>query len=122
MPNIRCDFVNPNPAEGEKDIRTVSAKSFLERATQNTLDTYQKIMNHALDRTGPVLELVDIESTQEKRLVIGYKRGGTQRFFSALSDLYHYYDLYSTRKYVGTPALLFFFGGCFAYNNRLEKQ
>jgi glutamate dehydrogenase len=26
--------------------------------------------------------------------------GGTNHFFSALSDLYHFYGLYSTRKYV----------------------
>lgn len=32
--------------------------------------------------------------------MIGYKQKTTQGFFSGLSDLYHYYDLYSTRKYV----------------------
>ena len=26
--------------------------------------------------------------------------GGTKKFFSALSDLYHFYGLYSARKYV----------------------
>ena len=33
---------------------------------------------------------------------IAYKKRVANRFFSSLSDLYHYYDLYSTRKYV-TP-------------------
>jgi glutamate dehydrogenase len=28
------------------------------------------------------------------------RQRGSRSFFSALSDLYHYYDLYSTRKYV----------------------
>lgn len=44
--------------------------------------------------------MFEIEATNEKRLVIGYRQRSTQNFFSALSDLYHYYDLYSTRKYV----------------------
>jgi glutamate dehydrogenase len=26
--------------------------------------------------------------------------GGTKKFFAALSDLYHFYGLYSARKYV----------------------
>ena len=30
-----------------------------------------------------------------------YRQRSTQAFFAAMSDLYHYYDLYSTRKYVG---------------------
>jgi glutamate dehydrogenase len=28
------------------------------------------------------------------------RMGGTKKFFSALSDLYHFYGLYSARKYV----------------------
>ena len=28
------------------------------------------------------------------------RMGGTKQFFSALSDLYHFYGLYSARKYV----------------------
>lgn len=30
----------------------------------------------------------------------------TQQFFSAMSDLYHYYELYSTRKYVEVGSML----------------
>jgi glutamate dehydrogenase len=55
-----------------------------------------------LARTGPVIEMYEVDGTREKRLVIGYRQGSTKSFFSAMSDLYHYYDLYSTRKYVGT--------------------
>ena len=40
------------------------------------------------------------EGSRERRLVIGYKQGGTSKFFSALSNLYHFYSLYSARKYV----------------------
>lgn len=53
-----------------------------------------------LERHGPVIELFQVENSIEKRVVIGYKMGTTQHFFSALSDLYHFYSLYSARKYV----------------------
>jgi len=29
---------------------------------------------------------------------VGYRSGTTTRFFSAMSDLYHFYGIYSTRK------------------------
>ncbi|KAI9137136.1 Glutamate/Leucine/Phenylalanine/Valine dehydrogenase-domain-containing protein [Paraphysoderma sedebokerense] len=98
----KCDFVNPEPKTKEEieDIRVVSDKIFLEKATENTLEVYQAIMKQVLQRTGPVIEMFEVEGSREKRLVIGYKQRSTQSFFSAMSDLYHYYDLYSTRKYV----------------------
>ncbi|KAE9386308.1 hypothetical protein BT96DRAFT_540930 [Gymnopus androsaceus JB14] len=51
-------------------------------------------------RYGPVMEVFEVEGSRERRLVIGYKMGGTTTFFSALSNLYHFYSLYSVRKYV----------------------
>ena len=50
---------------------------------------------------GPVVAAYEVEQSRERRIVIAYKQGGTQSFFSALSDLYHSYNFYSTRKYVG---------------------
>ncbi|KAF9533182.1 NAD-specific glutamate dehydrogenase [Crepidotus variabilis] len=105
---LRCYFVTkcnlpPKPAalkDGEKtDIKTVSDPAFLDRATSNTLDIYQKA-SFPQTRYGPVIEVFEVEGTRERRLVIGYKMGGTSRFFSALSNLYHFYSLYSSRKYV----------------------
>jgi len=52
-------------------------------------------------RHGPVIEVFEVEGSRERRLVIGYKMGGTSHYFSALSNLYHFYSLYSARKYVG---------------------
>ncbi|THU97587.1 NADH-dependent glutamate dehydrogenase [Dendrothele bispora CBS 962.96] len=105
---LRCYFVSkcvfPNQpakdANGKTDIRSVSDKSFLEKATENTLEIYQQIMWSVEERYGPVIEVFEVEGTRERRLVIGYKMGGTSRFFSALSNLYHFYSLYSARKYV----------------------
>ncbi|KAJ3729441.1 NAD-specific glutamate dehydrogenase [Lentinula raphanica] len=106
---LRCYFVSKcvfpdtpakKNAEGRTEIRSVSDKSFLEKASENTLEIYQKIMWSVENRYGPVMEVYEVEGTRERRLVIGYKMGGTSKFFSALSNLYHFYQLYSARKYV----------------------
>ena len=99
----RCAFPTSGPVKDEKghtDIRSVSDASFLEKATSNTLDIYQSIMNEVEKRAGPVIEMFEVEESRERRIVVGYKMGGTRQFFSALSDLYHFYGLYSARKYV----------------------
>ncbi|KAK4048479.1 NAD-dependent glutamate dehydrogenase [Microbotryomycetes sp. JL221] len=100
---FKCSFA-PVPAGLDLtkpvDIRKVSDKSFLEKATSNTLEIYQSVMDEALKRMGPVVAAYEVEGSKERRIVIGYKQGGTKSFFSALSDLYHSYDFYSTRKYV----------------------
>ena len=70
----KCDFVQPNPSpEEESDIRLVSDKNFLSKATENTLVVYQKVIDNVLTRTGPVIEVFNIEGSREKRLVIGYR-------------------------------------------------
>ena len=98
----KCDFVKPDPSpEEETDIRLVAARTFLEKATENTLEIYQNVVKAVLKRTGPVIEMFEVEGSRERRLVIGYRQRSTQSFFSAMSDLYHFYELYSTRKYVG---------------------
>jgi glutamate dehydrogenase len=33
------------------------------------------------NRYGPVMDVFEVEGTRERRLVIGYKMGGTARFF-----------------------------------------
>ncbi|KAL1664697.1 Glutamate/Leucine/Phenylalanine/Valine dehydrogenase-domain-containing protein [Schizophyllum commune] len=99
----RCEFPNTpakKNADGLTDIRSVSNKSFLEKATDNTLEIYQQVMRNVETRYGPVIEVFKVEGSREHRLVIGYKMGGTRSYFSALSHLYHFYSLYSTRKYV----------------------
>ncbi|KAH9028701.1 NADH-dependent glutamate dehydrogenase [Lactarius pseudohatsudake] len=101
---LRCYFVskcnfpeNPPPSrrtDGKTDILTVSDPVFLEKASENTLDIYQEIMWNVEARYGPVIEVFEVEGTRERRLVIG-----------ALSNLYHYYSLYSARKYVEVSLL-----------------
>lgn len=59
--------------DGETDIRKVSDKSFLEKASENTMEIYQRILRTAEKRHGPVIEMYEVESSREKRVVIGYK-------------------------------------------------
>ncbi|KDE06845.1 glutamate dehydrogenase [Microbotryum lychnidis-dioicae p1A1 Lamole] len=100
----KCEFAEPIPTEEEAksklDIKRVSDKSFLDKATPYTLEIYQQAMDEALRRMGPVVAAYEVEASRERRIVIAYKMGGTRSFFSALSDLYHSYNFYSTRKYV----------------------
>jgi glutamate dehydrogenase len=96
----QCEFADPKPAPGETSIEKVGDKRFLQKATSNTKELYQEILDNATLRTGPVIEYFAIEGTIEKRLVVCYKQGSAMGLFSALSDLYHYYGLTSSRKYV----------------------
>ncbi|KAL7323039.1 NAD-dependent glutamate dehydrogenase [Mucor circinelloides] len=97
----KCQFNSPNPTpEQETDLNQVADQNFLIKATEHTRSIYQDIMRSVLQRTGPVIEMYDVQGTRERRLIIGYRQRSTQGFFSAMSDLYHYYDLYSSRKYV----------------------
>jgi glutamate dehydrogenase len=96
----QCEFENPNVAETETNIDVIGDKRFLQKATKNTLRIYQEILEVASSRTGPVIEFFDIEGSRDKRLVVAYKQGSALGLFSALSDLYHYYGLTTSRKYV----------------------
>lgn len=95
-----CEFANPRPAAGETRLDVVGEKRFLQKATTNTKQIYQDILDQVVLRTGPVIEYFDIEGSDEKRLVVAYKQGTALGLFSALSDLYHWYGMTSTRKYV----------------------
>ncbi|KAK5154670.1 glutamate dehydrogenase (NADP(+)) gdh1 [Oleoguttula sp. CCFEE 6159] len=96
----KCDFANSSPGSSESRLEQVGEKRFLQKATKNTKDIYQQVLEKVVTRTGPVIEMFDIEGSREKRLVIAYRQGSALGLFSALSDLYHYYGLTSSRKYV----------------------
>lgn len=95
-----CDFADPKPGATETNIEKVGDKRFLQKATKNTKRIYQEALEVAVERTGPVIEYFDIEGSRDKRLVVAYKQGSAMGLFSALSDLYHYYGLTTSRKYV----------------------
>ncbi|KAH8588388.1 NAD-specific glutamate dehydrogenase [Bisporella sp. PMI_857] len=96
----QCQFVDARPAPDETRLEYISDRMFLTKATQNTKQIYEEIIKLAVARTGPVIEVFDIENSQEKRVVVAFRRKTAQGMFSALSDLYHYYGVTSSRKYV----------------------
>ncbi|KAK3333619.1 NAD-specific glutamate dehydrogenase [Cercophora scortea] len=96
----QCIFVDPNADPKETRLELISDRMFLAKATKNTKLIYQDIIELAVNRTGPVIEVFDIEDSQEKRLVIAFRSRTARGLFSALSDLYHYYGVTSSRKYV----------------------
>ncbi|CDZ97227.1 nad-specific glutamate dehydrogenase [Phaffia rhodozyma] len=116
--SVRCYFVsrsnlpayNPptdlSPQEHveytkKRTIDQISDPAFLEKASGNTKEIYESVIFEVEKRGfAPVIEVYDVEGTGEMRVVIGAKMGGTNNFHSALSDLYHFYGLFSTRKYV----------------------
>lgn len=104
--SLRCYFVyqsvfkNQSPKVGETSIDVLGDERFLQKATKNTKEIYQGIMEAAVSRTGPVIDMYEIAGTREKRLIVGFKQGSALGMFAALSDLYHYYGLTSSRKYV----------------------
>ncbi|KAM5353935.1 hypothetical protein ACJ41O_000585 [Fusarium nematophilum] len=98
----QCQFQTPpeqtNPKETRLDL--IADNGFLQKATANTKQIYQEIIELAVNRAGPVIEVFDIEGTEEKRMVLAFRSRTAQGLFSALSDLYHYYGVTSSRKYL----------------------
>ncbi|KAK3652098.1 NAD-dependent glutamate dehydrogenase [Elasticomyces elasticus] len=103
---LRCYFVyqatfkNPSPAPNETSIEELGDVRFLQKTTPNTKAVYQRVMEAVVSRTGPVIDMYDVEGSREKRLIVAFKQGSAIGLFTALSDLYHYYGLTSSRKYV----------------------
>ncbi|RWA12014.1 hypothetical protein EKO27_g3095 [Xylaria grammica] len=96
----QCQFVDSRPEPDETRLEVIGDRMFLTKATKNTKLIYHDIIKLAVTRTGPVIEVFDIEGSEERRLVVAFRSRTARGLFSALSDLYHYYGVTSTRKYV----------------------
>lgn len=96
----QCQFVEPKAAPTETRLEVISDRMFLAKATDNTKQMYREIIEVAVSRTGPVIEVFDNAGADEKRLVVAFRSRTARGMFSALSDLYHYYGITSSRKYV----------------------
>jgi glutamate dehydrogenase len=105
---LRCYFVyqclfkqSPEQTDPkETRLEVIADNGFWQKATNNTKQIYQEIIERSVNRTGPVIEVYDIEDSAEKRLVVAFRTRTARGLFSALSDLYHYYGVTSSRKYV----------------------
>ncbi|KAK9484929.1 Glutamate/Leucine/Phenylalanine/Valine dehydrogenase-domain-containing protein [Lipomyces starkeyi] len=97
----KCKYPEVEVSPGEVDMQKISDKLFYEKASENTKNIYKSVIERAAGQiSGPVIEMFEIEGTRERRLIIGYRQRSASNYFSAISDLYHYYGMTSTRKYV----------------------
>eukprot|EP01111_Echinosteliopsis_oligospora_P014812 TRINITY_DN5681_c1_g1_i1.p1 TRINITY_DN5681_c1_g1~~TRINITY_DN5681_c1_g1_i1.p1 ORF type:complete len:630 (-),score=158.98 TRINITY_DN5681_c1_g1_i1:162-2051(-) len=104
--HLRLYFLNKpeyplgDQASDETDLQKVGDIHFWERSSENTKTIYQQMMIEAVKSLGPVIRAFQQADPSVWRLVVAYKRGSTHSYWSGISDLYHFYGLYSTHKYV----------------------
>ncbi|KAM6513920.1 NAD-dependent glutamate dehydrogenase [Fusarium falciforme] len=98
----KCQFQTPpeKTDPNETRLELIADTGFLRKATANTKQIYQEIIELAVKRAGPVIEVFDIKDSTEKRMVIAFRSRTARGLSSALSDLYHYYGVISSRKYL----------------------
>jgi glutamate dehydrogenase len=90
--------VAPTPG-AEINLEKISDIHFWERSSRTTKDIYLQVLKEVLKSLGPVIKYIP-ETDKGGRLVIGYRRGSTHSYWSSLSDLYHFFGMYTTHKYV----------------------
>ncbi|EGG19619.1 NAD+ dependent glutamate dehydrogenase [Cavenderia fasciculata] len=83
----------------EADLAKIGDLQFLERSSEATKKIYQEVMNEVVHKLGPVIKHYPYQ-TNGSRLVVAYRRGSTHSYWSAISELYHYHQMYATHKYV----------------------
>lgn len=94
------EYPDVTVATGDSSLELISDTQFWKRSSPATKKIYQEVVNEVLTSLGPVIRTFPNEHDKGGRLVIGYKRGSTHSYWSSLSDLYHYFGMYSTHKYV----------------------
>lgn len=93
------EFINPNPAPDESDIRQLATRQFLEVSTPETKDRYQRVLRESLGMTKPFIDVTESER-KEIRIMVSIPQYESYRFFSGISDTINYYGLVSIHKYV----------------------
>ncbi|KYQ88330.1 NAD+ dependent glutamate dehydrogenase [Tieghemostelium lacteum] len=83
----------------ETDIYKIGDLSFIEKSTETTKSIYQEAMNEVVGKLGPVIKFYPSKDNGA-RLVVAYRRGSTHSYWSSISELYHYHQMYATHKYV----------------------
>ncbi|EPY50639.1 NAD-dependent glutamate dehydrogenase Gdh2 [Schizosaccharomyces cryophilus OY26] len=100
----KCNFIDPSNSISSSQeipkIAWVSDQTFLEKASEQTIQMYQNVMDTVLTRFGPAVGVFEHQQRSEIRLVIGYRRGSIMRYFPSISNLLRYYGLSSFRTYI----------------------
>ncbi|QPG77200.1 hypothetical protein FOA43_004607 [Brettanomyces nanus] len=106
LPNgakLLCDFVYKcifSEKDGATGIDAISDTTFAATATSHTKVLYSEVLGQLMATDGPVIKHFAIAATGEQRIIVGYKRGTSPRYNSALSSLADYYNVILKRKYV----------------------
>ncbi len=95
-----ANFIEPDAPPTETDIYKVAAKEFFSRTKESSIQRYQRIIQKAVKRLGPTIDISPTDRGDELRIMIAYRRGFTHSYFSAVSDVLNYYGFYSNRKFV----------------------
>lgn len=93
----KCNF-QENPTSSSIDA--ISDSTFVNIASAHTKSLYSEVLDEMKNTEGPVIKYHSIATTGELRIVIGFKRGTSERYNSALSTLANYYGITLKKKYV----------------------
>ena len=101
---LKCHFVYKSNFSStdasSSSIDSISDATFSKIATNHTKALYSEILDQSLETEGPVVKHYTLAETNELRIIIGYKKGTSHRYNSALSTLANYYKVNLKRKYV----------------------
>eukprot|EP01117_Protostelium_nocturnum_P004653 TRINITY_DN1685_c0_g1_i1.p1 TRINITY_DN1685_c0_g1~~TRINITY_DN1685_c0_g1_i1.p1 ORF type:complete len:1027 (+),score=415.86 TRINITY_DN1685_c0_g1_i1:160-3240(+) len=93
-------FKSKNVSENETDLSLISDIDWLATSSQTTQKWYSDIIKEAVNTNGPVIKVVDTASDDTKHLLIAYRSRSTRSFLTGVTNLYHTFGLYSSRKHV----------------------
>lgn len=107
LPNrtkLQCSFVYKCvfPAAGAENgtIESISDVVFAKTASPHTKALYNEVLDELKTTDGAVVKHYAIAANGEQRIVIGYPRGTSPHYNSALAALAKYYGVNLKRKYV----------------------
>lgn len=85
------------------DIDSISDITMSQVTSVENKKLYGLLMKQVAEREGPVIKTISSVADQDEvRIVVGFKRGTTKRYYTALSSLFHYYHLKPSKIYLET--------------------
>lgn len=81
-------------------LEDIADAEFLHYASPEIKKQVQALLEQQKEKLGPIMKLMDGDEPDEKLFLMSYRHGSTHSFMSGVSDLYHTYNMLSTKKYV----------------------
>ncbi|SCU93113.1 LAFA_0F14752g1_1 [Lachancea sp. 'fantastica'] len=87
------------------EIDSISDLTMSQVTSKENKKLYGLIMQQMHQREGPIIKTLNsVADPDEVRIVVGFKRGTTKSYYTALSSLLHYYHLKPSKVYLETFA------------------